>query len=184
MLRPMSVSVGSGVPAIARSCHRRRGIGPRCLLLATWAAVSLVACSSEESSPDLRVELSPESDALAGREEIRGTVTFAAAVPAGRRAHLAIKRGRPADTADADAKSSATASQPATQLTYTIRRVAAGDYALFAWVDVDGDGRLGPGDLAGYHGGATTAPVHTPAGAQIVTARNLVTADFGIGPLP
>lgn len=146
-------------------------------------ATAWFGCGGDAAPPELRVDLSPEREDLQGFEEVRGTVMFSESVPAGRVAHLQLKRSRPSSLDDADASATATASLAAAKLTFTIRRIVPDDYTLFAWVDLDGDGRVGAGDLAGYYAGATTAPLQQPAAAQILTVQNLVTADFGIGPL-
>jgi hypothetical protein len=150
--------------------------------LALGLGVAPLGCGSDEAPAELHIDLTPGQE-IEGREEIRGTVTFPTSVPAGRVARLQVKRSRPMSYADADATAATRASLPATKLTFTIRRIAAREYTLFAWVDLDGDDRLGPGDLAGYFAGATTAPVQQPAAAQVLSAQNVVTADFGIGPL-
>jgi hypothetical protein len=154
MLRAMASWFGSYAPLAA---------------LATLV-VGGAGCGNDAAPAELHVDITPSRDDLQGFEEIRGTVTFPAPVPAGKVARLLVKRSRPTSLDDADASGSATAS------------IAAP--TMLVWVDLDGNGQLGSGDLAGYYAGATTAPVQSPAAAQLVSATNLVVADFGIGPLP
>lgn len=155
----------------------------RLLALAAILGTAPLGCGSDEAPAELIVNLTPDRDDLEGREELRGTVMFSAPVPAGRVAYLQLKRSRPVSLQDADARSSGRASLSAMKMTFAVRRIASDNYSIFAWVDLDGDGRLGTGDLAGYYAGATTAPVQEPAAAQTVFVQDRVTADFGIGPL-
>jgi hypothetical protein len=168
MLRAMASWFGSYAPLAA---------------LATLV-VGGAGCGNDAAPAELHVDITPSRDDLQGFEEIRGTVTFPAPVPAGKVARLLVTRSRPTSLDDADASGSATASIAAPTMTFTIRRIVHADYTLLVWVDLDGNGQLGSGDLAGYYAGATTAPVQSPAAAQLVSATNLVVADFGIGPLP
>ena len=58
-------------------------------------------------------------------------------------------------------------------------------FGLFLGVDLNDDGQLGSGDLAGYYDGTTLAPILDPAGMRLFPLRQSLTGmSFGVGPLP
>jgi hypothetical protein len=112
--------------------------------------------------------------------EIGGQVSFASSVAAGHQIAITVQStsGTPSFTTSF--------SFPAARdsFTYRIHGLPAGTYTVQAQADITATTSVtDPGDLDGFFGGTTLAPIHTRADATNITIPACKNgADFGIGP--
>lgn len=118
---------------------------------------------------------------LGGTNQIAGTVQFSQDVMAGHSIVLTLTNTTNVSITYAD-----TFSFPTTKsdFTFRLRNIPDGTYALLAQADIAGSsGVLDPGDLDGYFGGTTVAPIHTRADSTTITVPACrAGTEFGIGP--
>ncbi len=119
-----------------------------------------------------------------GMVEISGTITFGAEVPAGAQVRFAIEEGLPPGLGFdfASLQAGAPVTKPIRRATFTIHRLFPAKFSIAAFVDLNDDGKVNAGDLAGYYGGTAEAPALSFDKLKLVDAKaNVSGADFGIG---
>lgn len=143
----------------------------------------LMACGSEPTSTDFRLDFSPREPAFAGYLTVTGTVLSSQPIPKGTRAVVGITEGRPSALGVFGDFAEATAPAETKTIALRITQLAAGNaFSFFVGVDLNADGTIGPGDLGGYYDGSTVLPFTDPGTARLVSVRrDQDGVDFGIG---
>ena len=157
-------------------------------VLALDARNSGVACAAGvvNTAAELNVDQSASPAPFAGPFEIRGTVIFSQQVPAGSTVFIGFANKPVKSLGDATEQASGQLGAPATQVTYALHHQMAGVYYLMFGVDMNGDRKIGAGDLGGFFEGTTGTPIMDGTLAAPVTVANapICGIDWGIGQIP
>jgi hypothetical protein len=150
------------------------------------------ACASDRSGPSsgtgAPTGLTFRSTLYEGSSGIEGRIVSATPVAAGATITLVLLDGtRSLEFARIDAPNetgTSTSSTGGTEIPFVLEGLKPGRYLVGFAIDTNGDGAVGPGDLAGLHGGTVTAPALLGTAATVieVPSSRRVGIDVAIGP--
>ncbi len=117
--------------------------------------------------------------------QFTGTVSFPETIAGGKLGQLVLTQGRPFRLATGNELKGFALSSTTRTLTYAIRHLDPGMYAIFLGFDTTGDGKIGPGDLVGYYDGSAASPIVDPAAAKLIDlSASTGGIDFALGVAP
>ncbi len=117
-----------------------------------------------------------------GALSLAGTITPSDTIPSDTPFMIGYSTSQPSSLFSGNGLKSDILSTSVATVSYSITKLDAGDYYIFAVADTNGDGTFGAGDVGGYYKAGATEAVTTPAEASAVSlSESTQGIDFALG---